>query len=144
MLSLGRGQVVVVSSVLGRIGVPYRSGYAASKHALHGYFECLRSELEVPGVSISIVCPGYVDTEISLHALTAQGVAHGKSSSCSTSPMNAGKCAVEILRGVARQRAEFNVGGRETLGIAIFRLLPSIYRWLIRRIKSTTGDTHSV
>jgi len=144
MLSLGRGQVVIVSSVLGRIGAPHRSSYAASKHALHGYFESLRSEIEQPGVSISIVCPGYVHTEISLHALTAQGEPFGRNACTPTTYMEPDACALAILRGVAQRKAEFNVGGRETLGIAIFRLLPGLYRWLIRRMKQTHKNLRSV
>ena len=58
-----QGSFVVISSVQGKFGIPNRSPYAASKHALHGFFECLRYEADKHNVKVLIVCPGYVKTE---------------------------------------------------------------------------------
>ena len=69
---------VVVSSVQGYFGLPQRAAYAASKHALHGYFDALRAEVAAAGVSVTTVCPGYVRTGHSVHALTGSGAAHGR------------------------------------------------------------------
>ncbi len=70
MLERRRGHVVVVSSVQGFFGQPYRSSYAASKAAVHGYFDALRAEVAASGVSVTTVAPGYIATD---HAASAVG-----------------------------------------------------------------------
>lgn len=66
------GQVVVVSSLAGKIGTPIASTYSATKYALHGYFDALRAEVHYKNVNIQIVCPGPVESEISIHAIRAK------------------------------------------------------------------------
>ena len=73
MLRQGSGQIVAISSVMGKIGTPWRSAYAASKHALHGFFDSLRAEVENEGVKITIICPGYVKTNVTINALKGDG-----------------------------------------------------------------------
>ena len=73
MLACRSGDIVVVSSLIGHFSTPLRSAYAASKHALHGFFDALRAEVYADGLHVMLVCPGFVRTEISLHALTADG-----------------------------------------------------------------------
>ncbi|MFP2963796.1 SDR family oxidoreductase [Myxococcus sp. 1LA] len=72
-LKARRGLVVAVSSLTGKTGVPNRSGYAASKHAMHGFFDSLRIELRGTGVDVTVVCPGFVATNIRDNALGADG-----------------------------------------------------------------------
>ncbi len=78
MLAQKSGHMVVISSVAGKFGVPLRSGYSASKFALHGFFEVLRAEEEKNGVHVTMVCPGYIRTDISLSALRGHGGKHAK------------------------------------------------------------------
>ena len=75
MLERGAGHIAVVSSLMGKFSTPRRSAYAASKHALHGFFDALRAEVHHAGVRVTLICPGYVRTDISRHALTADGTA---------------------------------------------------------------------
>ena len=133
MTENGGGQVVVVTSVLGRIGIPLRSAYAASKHALHGYFECLRAEVHKKNISITLICPGFVATEVSLHALKADGSPHGKQPKESQEGMPAEKCAQDIAKAIARRRPEALVGGFETWSVPLFRWFPGLFRRLSRR-----------
>eukprot|EP01134_Creolimax_fragrantissima_P005970 CFRG5970T1 len=77
MMKNGTGIIIVTSSVQGFISMPERAMYAASKFALHGYFGSLRHEVSDFGVSISIICPGYVNTNLSMNALLFDGSAHG-------------------------------------------------------------------
>ncbi|HEX8574823.1 MAG TPA: SDR family NAD(P)-dependent oxidoreductase, partial [Flavobacterium sp.] len=72
------GSMVIISSVAGLIGFPQRSSYAASKHALKGYFETLQSELYKTNIQISLVYPGRIDTNISKNALSGSGAPFGK------------------------------------------------------------------
>ena len=64
MLARKSGHIVPISSVVGYVGTPLRSTYAASKHALHGFFDSLRAEVAKDGVAITIICPGYVRTNV--------------------------------------------------------------------------------
>ena len=73
MLSRKSGHIVVNSSVIGKFGTPFRSAYAASKHALHGFFESLRAELWGEGIRVTMICPGFVRTNISVNALKGDG-----------------------------------------------------------------------
>jgi len=133
MAKNGGGQVVVITSVLGRIGIPMRSGYAASKHALHGYFECLRAEVHKENVSVTLISPGFVATEISLHALTADGQPHGMHSQEQLEGMAPDLFAGEMARAIAKRRPEALIGGTETWGVPLFRWLPGLFRLLSRR-----------
>src|SRR6266850_1021844 len=69
------GHFVTVSSVMGKIGTPHRSGYAAAKHALHGFFDSLRAEVwkENKNILVTLICPGWVKTQVTINALTGDG-----------------------------------------------------------------------
>ena len=135
MLARGAGRIVVVSSVMGYVGVPGRSTYAASKHALQGYFDTLRAEIHAAGVGVTIVCPGYVLTQVSANALGAQGEKHGVTDATHERGISAERCAAVTLRGIARGKNEIVVGGLETWAITLQRFLPGVYARVIRRMK---------
>lgn len=130
MLARRAGHVVVVSSVMGYLGTPGRSTYAAAKHALHGYFDSLRAEIWREGIKVTLVCPGYVRTAISAHALGPRGEEHGRTDGTHLTGIAPEKCAAALLRGVARGRNEVHVGGREVAGIYLQRFVP----WLVARV----------
>lgn len=124
------GHVVVISSVMGYLGTPGRSTYAAAKHALHGYFDSLRAEVWREGLKVTLVCPGYVQTAVSANALGPRGEANGAANATPERGISVERCARAILRGVARQREEVYVGGWEVAGIYLKRFTP----WLLSRI----------
>jgi len=138
MLARRAGQVVVISSVMGYVGVPGRSTYAASKHALHGYFDTLRAEVHAAGLKVTLVCPGYVLTQVSANALGAHGEKHGVTDATHQRGITAERCAAATLRAIARGKEEISVGGAETWAITLKRLLPSVYSRMIRRMKFET------
>lgn len=137
MLERGSGHVVPISSLVGKFGTPQRSAYAASKHALHGFFDSLRAELHGQGVHITVVCPGFVSTELSLQALTGDGTPQGHRDETHVNGMDADVCAEKILTAVARRRAEVNIGGSEVLGVYVKRLAPWLFDRIIRRARVT-------
>ena len=127
MLAQKSGHIVVISSVAGKFGVPMRSGYSATKFALHGFFEALRAEEERNGIHVTMVCPGYIRTEISLSALRGDGRKHAKMDSELAHGMPADKCARQILRGVARRKHEIVVAApREKTLVYIKRFFPNL------------------
>jgi dehydrogenase/reductase SDR family member 7B len=73
-----RGRIIWISSVQGKIGIPHRSSYAASKFAVQGYCECIRSELYTDGILVHCISPGYIQTNLSRSALTGTGQRHGQ------------------------------------------------------------------
>lgn len=137
MIQRRRGHVVVISSVVGYVGTPMRSGYAAAKHALHGFFEALRAEVWREGVRVTLVCPGYIRTEVSLNAVTADGGTHGKMDEGQLKGLSAEACADRIWRAVAEGRAEVLIGAREAVFVYLRRWLPGLVRWALKRVKVT-------
>jgi len=135
MLARGAGHVVTISSVLGRFGARTRSSYAASKHALHGYFDSLRAEVARQGIRVTLVCPGFVRTEVSQHALTADGTPHGQLDPGQARGMEPAACARAILRAVARGKREVAIGGREIGGVWLQRFAPGLLAWILARVR---------
>ncbi len=125
MLKQGNGHFVVTSSVAGKIGVKQRSGYCASKHALHGFFDALRAEVSALGLRVTMVCPGYINTPLPFSALSADGQPHNQMDKQQANGMPADDCARRILRAVAGNKREFYVGGREVLAIYLARFWPA-------------------
>jgi dehydrogenase/reductase SDR family protein 7B len=137
MLAQRSGHIVVVSSVMGYLGTPGRSTYAAAKHALHGYFDSLRAETWRDGIKVTLVCPGYVKTAVSANALDARGGRHAVTDSTHQHGIAPEKCARAIIRAVARGREEatLGMGGPETLAIYLKRWLPWLVSRVVRRMK---------
>lgn len=130
------GHFVTVSSVTGIFGTPYRSGYAASKHALHGFFDSLRAELWKDigdAISVTIICPGFIHTPITLSAVTGDGSVLGKMDDAQYQGKPAEWCAKKIVRAIENKKYEVYIGGIETLGVQFKRWFPT---WFTRFIRS--------
>jgi dehydrogenase/reductase SDR family protein 7B len=134
-LARSAGHFVVVTSVVGRVGTPYRSSYAASKHALHGFFDSLRAEVASSGIKISLVCPGFVATNISRNALTGDGSAQGTMDEATARGITPAKCAAGIARVIATNRSEALIGGREIAAVYAKRFAPRILERILERAK---------
>lgn len=132
MLAQKNGHFVVTSSVAGKIGVKQRSGYCASKHALHGFFDSLRAEVANEGLRVTMVCPGYIRTPISSSALNETGQVYGKSDKAQEQGMPADECARRMLTAVAAGKEEIYIGGLETWGIYLKRFFPAILSKMVR------------
>jgi short-subunit dehydrogenase len=102
-LQAARGLIVAVASIAGLTGVPERTAYAASKHALVGFFESLRIELTGSGVAVTIVAPDFVVSEIHRRAIGADGAPLGKTPMQESRIMSADECA-RLIAGAMRRR----------------------------------------
>ena len=132
------GRVVVVSSVQGYFGLPQRAAYAASKHALHGYFDSLRAELmaeTAARVSVTVVAPGYIRTGHSLHALTGDGRAYDKNDAATASGADPAAVARVLMDAADRRQPERLVapGAAATLARLLRTLSPSALFALMAR-----------
>jgi len=126
------GKIAVVSSIAGVVGVPGRSSYAASKHALHGYFESLRAEVHKYNLEIVMVMPGFINTQITVKELKSDGTPFGQVEKSHQMGMSADECAERIISGLARKKNNIIVGGMEVFGVYLKRFLPSMYDLFIR------------
>jgi short-subunit dehydrogenase len=132
MLQRQSGCFVVVSSLTGKYGVPQLSSYSASKHALHGCFECLRAEVHDRHIQVTIVIPGFVRTPILQHALTGSGATYGKTMPEYERGMDPDTCAARILRAVSRHKEEVLIGGMELSSLYLKRFFPTLLSALVR------------
>lgn len=131
------GHFVVVSSLVGKFGSPLRSTYAASKHALHGFFDSLRAEHYRDNIRVTMVCPGFIRTQVSVNALTASGAPQSTMDDAQARGMRPEKCAQKIIRAVDRQREEVYIGRKEVLAVYAKRWVPGVFSRLLRRAKVT-------
>ncbi|XP_006809198.1 dehydrogenase/reductase SDR family member 7B [Neolamprologus brichardi] len=99
------GHIVVISSVQGKIAIPYRSAYAASKHATQAYFDCLRAEIERYGIPVTVISPGYIRTNLSVNAVTGDGSKYGVLDRTTATGWDPRDVAWEVLKAV-RQRSK--------------------------------------
>ena len=129
------GKVVVISSAMGYLGTPGRATYAAAKHALHGWFDSLRAEVWRDGITVLLVCPGYVKTSVSANALGASGQKHAQLDTRTARGIPPEECAAAILRGITREKEEIYVGGlKEVSGIYLKRFLPRLLSRIVRNM----------
>ncbi len=128
MVTVGSGHICAVTSVAAKIPTPQRTAYAAAKAGVHALFDAMRGELEPVGITVSLAVPGYVNTEISTHALTGTGAEHGVIDRNQATGRSAESCAGEILRGLAKRKREFYVSmaPRIWLGLALRRVAPGL------------------
>lgn len=127
------GQIVVISSLVGKIPTPYRSGYAAAKHALHGFYESLRAEN--PNLKINLICPGFIKTQVSVNALTGNNESLGIMDRAQAEGMPAEIFAKKALRSIQQNRALSLIGGKEVWGVHLNRFLPGLFRKIIGRAR---------
>lgn len=136
MLSSQSGHVVIISSLVGKFGTKFRSAYSASKHALHGYFDSLRSEID-PKIKISIICPGFIKTNVTINALTADGTKQNTMDDAQANGMAADECAVQILKAIKSGKEEVYIGGKEKYAVLLKRFLPGLFSKIVRKAKVT-------
>jgi len=131
MKERGSGRFVVTSSICGKVGVPKLSAYAASKHALHGFYDSLRVECEGYGVRITIITAGNVRTDITRNALLGDGTPYSRMQEAIAHGMAPDNCAKQIMHAVAVGKREILIGGSEKYGVWIKRFFPGLYAYII-------------
>lgn len=124
-----KGHIVVTSSLSGKYGVPKIASYAASKHALHGFYETLRSEIIDHSIQLTIIIPGIIKTSITKHALTGSGKSFGKMEKTFQTAYPVKKAAERIVVAIAKNKEECFIGGSEGITLYLNRLSP----WFLRR-----------
>ncbi|XP_051877330.1 dehydrogenase/reductase SDR family member 7B isoform X2 [Pristis pectinata] len=128
MVQRRRGHIVVISSVQGKIAIPFRSAYAASKHATQAFFDCLRAEVEQYQVQVSVISPGYIHTNLSLNALTGNGSKYGVMDKSTAEGYKPRVVAEAVLTAVCRKKKDVLMAGLlPTIAIYLRTLVPSLF-----------------
>lgn len=128
-----QGRIVAISSVASLTGVPSHAVYCASKHAMNGFFESLRIELQSTGVSVTIVAPDFVQSEIHARSLGADGKPLGRLLRDHGSFLSAEACATMIVQAMAQRKRLVITSWRGKLGRWVKLCFPQVIDWMARR-----------
>lgn len=126
MIEQGQGHLAVTSSIAGKLGVPYRTGYCAAKHAMMGFFDALRAETVDQNIHVTCVVPGFIRTAIAENSVSGDGSRFGQKDAVIENGMPADAAAKVIVDGFEAGKKEIPVGhGKEMNALWIKRLFPN-------------------
>ena len=111
MIARGSGHIAVTASVAGKVGVPGRTGYCATKHAVMGFFDSLRTEVTSDGIEVTTITPGFIRTNVAENALDGSGQATGVTDANIAGGMDVDECVERIIAGFESGEPEIAVGG---------------------------------
>lgn len=132
------GYFVVTSSIVGKVATPLRSSYSASKHALHGFFDSLRAEVYKNNIKVTLACPGFVQTNVSINAFTGDGTPQNKMDDATKNGLTTEVYVKYLLKAVKNEKQEVYIGGfKEKLGVYTKRFFPGLLSIMIRKMAVT-------
>ncbi len=130
-----KGHFVTITSLMGKFGSPYRSGYCGAKHALHGFFDVLRMEHQKDNINVTLVCPGFIQTNVAKNALTADGSKQNIDDEATQNGMPTSVFAKKFVKAVESDKFEVYIGGKETLGVYMKRFFPKWLHYFVLKSK---------
>jgi dehydrogenase/reductase SDR family protein 7B len=135
MVAQKGGKIVTITSAVGKFGSPWRSGYSASKHALHGFFDSLRAEVYDDNIKVLLVCPGFVHTQVSINALNENGESTQQMDTATQKGLSAEYTAQKIIEAIAKEKEEVVIGGlKERFGVWMKRHFPTVFSVMLRKM----------
>ncbi len=132
-LKQGSGHFATLSSLMGKFASPLRSGYCGAKHALHGFFDSLRMEHHEDNIKVTLVCPGFIHTDVSKNALTGSGEKQNTMDANTGAGMSPEDCAAKIMKAIRREKMEVLIGGKATFAVYIKRFFPRMLHNIVRK-----------
>jgi len=129
------GHYVVVSSLMGKFSSPLRSAYCGAKHALHGFFDAMRLEHDKDNVKVTMICPGFVNTDVARNALTADGSKQGDQDDKTQNGLDVDVFVKKMITAIRKEKFEAYIGKFETFGVFVKRLSPRLIHKLVMRSK---------
>ncbi|MEO8773644.1 MAG: SDR family oxidoreductase [Gelidibacter sp.] len=129
------GQFVTVTSLMGKFSSPYRSGYFAAKHALHGFFDALRLEHDKDHIKVTLICPGFINTNVARNAITGDGSQQQTQDETIQNGLDVDAFAKRMINAIIKEKFEVYIGKKEVLGIYLKRFLPRFLHWYVLRSK---------
>ena len=128
-----KGHFAVVTSVMGKFGSPYRSGYCGAKHALHGFFDVLRMEHEKDNVDVTLICPGFVQTNVTINALTGTGERLNHDDPGTQNGLEVAYFCRKMIRAIRNKKWEVSFGKKEKLGVFVKRFSQKLLHAIVMR-----------
>ncbi|WP_281846536.1 SDR family oxidoreductase [Olleya namhaensis] len=120
------GHYVVVTSLMGKFSSPYRSGYCGAKHALHGFFDALRMEHQKDNVNVTLICPGFVNTNIAKNALIGDGSLQNSQDDATENGLPIPEFCDRMIQAIQKEKFEAYIGQKEILGVYLKRFFPKL------------------
>ena len=136
-----KGSVVGISSIAGFRGLPARSGYSASKFALQGFLEALRTEMLKKGVHVLTACPGFTASNIRKTALTKDGSAQGESPRNEEKEMSAEECALHIYKAVKKRKKFLTLTAQGKLAVFLNKWAPGFMDKMVYNTMAKEADS---
>lgn len=128
------GRIAFISSVAGLLGTQYRASYSAAKAAIHMWANSLRAEVAEQGIQVSVIFPGFVQTNVSFNALNGAGQAQGHQDEAIANGLSAEEFALQTVKALMRGEEYIVVAGRkEKMGVMLSRLSPKTLYKVIRK-----------
>ncbi|GGG45272.1 SDR family oxidoreductase [Bizionia arctica] len=131
------GQYVVVTSLMGKFSSPLRSAYCGAKHALHGFFDALRLEHDKDHIKVTLICPGFVNTNVARNALTADGSKQGYQDNMTENGLDVDIFVKRMLKAIRKEKFEAYIGKKEVFGIYVKRISLRLLHKVILRSNVT-------
>lgn len=142
MVNRKEGHIVCVSSVQGKFAIPHRSAYTASKHALQAFCDSLRSEVDIHNVKVTVISPGYINTALSMNALTGSGQSYGQLDAATASGANPDTMARQILSEVLKGSKDVIIAPlAPRIAYYLRYFCPRLYFWVMaKRARKMQGQ----
>ena len=121
------GKIVAITSIIGKFGLPRLSTYAASKHALYGFYDSFRLEIKKDGIAVLLVSPGFIKTKVTLNAITGDGSSYKKNSPAQENGMDTAVFAKQFVSTLKTNRQHKYIGGKELLSVPFKTFLPNLF-----------------
>lgn len=125
------GHFVAVTSLMGKFGSPYRSGYCGAKHAVHGFYDVLRMEHQKDGIDVTIICPGFVQTNLAKKSLTGDGSQQMTDDVATKNGLPVPVFASRMVKAIEKRKFEAYIGRKEVLGVYLKRLFPMLLHYSV-------------
>lgn len=121
------GRIAVITSIIGKFGLPRLSTYSASKHALYGYYDSFRLEVKKDNISVLLVSPGFINTNVTLNAITGDGNTFNKNSPAQENGMKTDVFAKKFVCALKSNKTHNYIGSKELLSIPFKTLFPNLF-----------------
>jgi len=129
------GHFVVVSSLMGKFSSPFRSAYCGAKHALHGFFDALRLEHDKDNIKVTMICPGFVNTNVARNALIGDGSQQGHQDQMTENGLDVNVFVKKMIKAIQKEKYEAYIGKFEKLGVFVKRISPRLLHKLVMHSK---------
>ncbi len=139
-ITQNKGTIVGVSSIAGYRGLPGRSGYSASKFAVNGWLEAIRTELLESGVNVMWVCPGFTASNIRIAALNSKGESHGETPMDEAKMMSSEECAQHIIKAIDKRKRTLVLTNTGKQTVFMNKFFPNLTDKLTRNFFYKNGE----